>query len=79
MKAKKGYEHLTISYNDHNGVKQVVILGQMTSREIENLALYGIDVSKYVETEKPKKKYKNKVNAGGTIQDSVDEQDNGDA
>jgi hypothetical protein len=78
MKAKKGYEHLTISYTDHNGVKQVVILGQMTSREIENLALYGIDVSKYIETEKPKK-YKNKRNGGGTIQDSMDEQDNGDA
>ena len=79
MKAKKGYEHLTISYTDYNGVKQVVILGEMTPREIENLSIYGIDVSKYCEEKEKPKKYKNKKHGGGTIQDSVDEQDNGNA
>ena len=71
MKIKKEYEHLELTLN-WNGQTFKYVLGELTSDELEDLTLKGIDLSKLIEPKK--KKYKGVTDGGRTIQGTMDEQ-----
>ena len=75
MKVKKEYEELEMTVN-WNGRTKKLILGELTSDELEDLTLKGIDISKWVENTKPYKGIKH--GRKRTIQSTVAEQDHED-
>ena len=76
MRVKKEFEHLTLTLN-WNGITHKYTLGELTEDELDDLTMKGIDLSKWVETEPKKKKYKGIKDGERTIQSALDEQEGG--
>jgi len=76
MRVKKEFEHLEITEN-RNGIILKHKLGELTYDELDELTMRGIDLSKWVETEPKKKKYKGIKDGERTIQSTLDEPEGG--
>lgn len=74
MRVKKEYEHLTLTLN-WNGITHTYTLGDLTVDELDELTMKGVDLSKWVENEPKKKKYKGIKDGERTIQSTLDEQE----